>query len=126
CTMKYNPKLCDSMASLPGFANLHPETDPSQCQGVLELMDNLSGYLAQIAGMDQVTLNPCAGAHGELTGILLIRAYHQDHGNERDVVLVPDSAHGTNPATASMVGYKTVELKSGADGCVDLEDLKAK
>jgi len=126
CTMKYNPKLCDAMASLPGFANLHPETDTSECQGVLELMYDLSDYLAQIAGMDQVTLNPCAGAHGELTGILLIRAYHQDKGNERDTVIVPDSAHGTNPATAGMVGYKTVEIKSGPDGCVDPEDLKDK
>jgi len=126
CTMKYNPKLCDAMASLPGFAGLHPEAGAENSQGILEIMDGLSHMLAEIAGMDRVTLNPCAGAHGELCGILMIKKYHDDRNDTRDTVFVPDSAHGTNPATAKMVGYKIIEVKSGADGCVDLDDLKSK
>lgn len=126
CTMKYNPKICDSMASLPGFARLHPESEAEFSQGTLMLMDETARILAELTGMKKVTLNPCAGAHGELCGILMIRAYHKDHGNQRHVVLVPDSAHGTNPATAAMAGYETVEVASGEDGTVDLEDLKRK
>ncbi len=126
CTMKYNPKICDSLAGLPGFAKLHPEIDADLAQGTLGIMDDISGFLCEITGMDQVTTNPCAGAHGELCGMLLVRAYHRDHGSDRDTVLAPDSAHGTNPATAAMVGYKTLEVKSNAEGCVDLEDLKSK
>ncbi|MBI1389257.1 MAG: aminotransferase class V-fold PLP-dependent enzyme [bacterium] len=126
CTMKYNPKICDSLAGLPGFARLHPEAGADMAQGTLRLMDDISGFLAQISGMDKVTTNPCAGAHGEFCGILMVRAYHEDRGDDRDVVLVPDSAHGTNPATAAMVGYKTVEVKSNSSGCVDLDDLKSK
>lgn len=126
CTMKYNPKICDALASLPGFAQLHPQTDADLAQGALGLMDDISDFLCQLTGMDKVTTNPCAGAHGELCGMLLVRAYHRDHGSDRDTVLVPDSAHGTNPATAAMVGYKTLEVKSNAEGCVDLDDLKSK
>ncbi|MDX9753110.1 MAG: aminomethyl-transferring glycine dehydrogenase subunit GcvPB [bacterium] len=126
CTMKYNPKVCEALAGLPGFTNLHPDTSPNLAQGTLEMMGEVADFLARLTGMRQVTLNPCAGAHGEFCGMLMVRAYHEAHGNHRDVVLVPDSAHGTNPATAAMVGYKTVEVKSLPDGCVDLDDLKAK
>ncbi len=126
CTMKYNPKICGILADLPGFANLHPEAGAGCAQGTLRLMDEIAQFLASLTGMKRVTLNPCAGAHGEWCGILLIRAYHQDRGDDRKTVLVPDSAHGTNPASATMVGYKTVEVKSCAEGCVDLDDLKQK
>jgi glycine dehydrogenase subunit 2 len=126
CTMKYNPKICGILADLPGFADLHPQAGAECAQGTLRLLDELSQCLASLTGMDRVTLNPCAGAHGEWCGILLIRAYHKDHGNNRSVVLVPDSAHGTNPASATMAGYQTVEVKSNAQGCVDLDDLKKK
>ncbi len=124
CTMKYNPKAHEEAARL--FADLHPYQDPATAQGALELMWELQTYLAEITGMDAVTLQPAAGAHGELTGILIIRAYHKDRGEEkaRRVVLVPDSAHGSNPATASMVGYEVREVASGPDGEVDLEALK--
>lgn len=126
CTMKYNPKICDALAQLPHFARLHPEVGDIFCQGTLALMYEVQSFLAELSGMKQVTLNPCAGAHGEFCGILMIRAYHEDHGNNRNVVLVPDSAHGTNPATAAMSGYETVEITSGEDGCVDLDDLRRK
>ncbi len=126
CTMKYNPKICDALAQLPDFANLHPQAGDTMAQGVLQIMDEVSTFLADLAGMTRVTLNPCAGAHGELCGIMMIKAYHNEHKNDRSVVLVPDSAHGTNPATAAMVGYKTVEVASNPDGCVDIEDLKKK
>ncbi len=126
CTMKYNPKVCEALSGLPGFANLHPLTDSQFAQGTLRLMDALSRSLAYLTGMEAVTLNPCAGAHGEFCGMLIARAYHKDCGNNRSVVLVPDSAHGTNPASAVMAGFKTVEVKSNAEGCVDLEDLKKK
>lgn len=124
CTMKYNPKLHEEAARL--FADLHPYQDPRTVQGALELMWQLSEYLKALTGMDAITLEPAAGAHGELTGILIIRAYHQDRGEGkvRRVVLVPDSAHGSNPATASMAGYQVREVPSGPDGEVDLEALK--
>ena len=124
--MKYNPKVCDALAQLPGFSHLHPKTPANSSQGMLKVMFDMADYLAAITGMRRVTLNPCAGAHGEFCGIQLIKAYHHDHGNDRKTVLVPDSAHGTNPASAAMVGYQTVEIKSGLDGCVDLADLKSK
>ncbi len=126
CTMKYNPKICDALSSLPGFAQLHPECGAENAQGTLHFMHQISQMLADLAGMKKVTLNPCAGAHGELCGIMMIKAYHKDHGNDRSVVLVPDSAHGTNPATAAMVGYKTVDVASNKEGRVDLDDLKSK
>ncbi|WP_298406768.1 aminomethyl-transferring glycine dehydrogenase subunit GcvPB [uncultured Chloroflexus sp.] len=127
CTMKYNPKLHEEAARLPGFAAAHPLQDESLSQGALQLMYELQTYLGEISGFDAVSLQPAAGAQGELTGILVFRAYHHDRGDtQRTEVLVPDSAHGTNPATAAMVGLKVIELKSDARGNVDLDDLKAK
>ena len=126
CTMKYNPKVHEDVAVLPGFAAIHPMQDPETVQGAMQVMYNLQEALAQISGMDAVTLQPGAGAHGEYTGILIIQAYHESRGDHaRKVILVPDSAHGTNPATATSVGFKMVQLKSGADGNVDLEQLSA-
>lgn len=128
CTMKYNPKICEWAARLPGFANIHPYQSEWTVQGALELLYELQLMLAQIAGMDKFTLQPAAGAHGELCGMMIVRAYHKSRGDDekRKVILIPDSAHGTNPATATAVGYKVREVKSGADGLVDLDDLKAK
>jgi glycine dehydrogenase subunit 2 len=125
CTMKYNPKVNEWAARLPGFALLHPLAPDELAQGSLELMWTLQQQLGQIGGFPAVSLQPAAGAHGELTGILVIRAYHLARGDiERDEVIVPDSSHGTNPATASMAGFKTVTVTSGSDGMVDLEALK--
>ncbi len=126
CTMKYNPRLHEAVARLPGFAGIHPYQDESTVQGALELMVELQSALAEIAGLDEVSVQPAAGAHGELTGVLMIWAYHRDRGDdERDTILVPDSAHGTNPATASMVGYKVLAVPSDDRGNVDLEALRA-
>ncbi len=126
CTMKYNPKVNEWAARLPGFANLHPLAPDETAQGILELLWELERDLAAISGMDAVTLQPAAGAQGELTGILLVRAYHRARGDtERTEVLVPDSAHGTNPATASMAGFRTVNIPSAPDGGVDLEAFRA-
>ncbi len=126
CTMKHNPKVNEWAARLPGFAGLHPLAPDALAQGTLELMWELQGMLAEISGMDAVTLQPAAGAHGELTGILVIRAYHEARGDhDRTEVIVPDSSHGTNPATASMAGYRTVTIPSAPDGGVDLDALKA-
>ncbi|MEA2574677.1 MAG: glycine dehydrogenase subunit 2 [Chloroflexia bacterium] len=125
CTMKYNPKVHEDVAILPGFAAIHPYQPTGSAQGALQVMYELQGMLGQIVGMDAVTLQPAAGAHGEFTGILMIRAYHRSRGDtQRDTLLVPDSAHGTNPATAAAAGFKLISLKSGADGSVDLEALK--
>ena len=125
CTMKYNPKINEDMARLSGFANVHPLQREDCIQGSLQLLYELDKALCEIAGMDRMTLQPAAGAHGELTGLMLIKAYHEKRGDtKRDKIIVPDSAHGTNPATASMAGYKAVEVKSTADGIVDVEDLK--
>ncbi len=124
CTMKYNPKVNDVLANLPGFTQLHPESGEEASQGTLRILYEMQDYLGALTGMAGVTLNPCAGAHGELCGMMMVHAYHQDRGEKRSVVLTPDSAHGTNPASAAMVGYKTIELKSGKDGCVDIEELK--
>ncbi len=124
CTMKYNPKLNEDVASLPGFARLHPLADESMSQGALQLLYELERYLAEISGMQRVTLQPAAGAHGEITGLMIIKAYQEQRGEgHRDVVLIPDGAHGTNPASASLAGYVTVELKSDARGGVDLSSL---
>lgn len=125
CTMKYNPKVNEEAAKL--FSELHPYQDPATIQGALELLYNLQRDLMALTGMDAITLQPAAGAHGELTGILLIRAYHEANGEgaERRVVIVPDGAHGTNPATAAMVGYEVHEVPTGPDGEVDLEAFKA-
>jgi glycine dehydrogenase subunit 2 len=125
CTMKYNPKVHETAVQL--FADLHPYQDPSSVQGALHVMYELQRDLGEITGMDAVTLQPAAGAHGELTGVMIIRAYHasRGEGEQRRVVLVPDSAHGSNPATASMAGYQVREIPSGPDGEVNLEALQA-
>ncbi|HEY3414143.1 MAG TPA: aminomethyl-transferring glycine dehydrogenase subunit GcvPB [Armatimonadota bacterium] len=126
CTMKYNPRLHERVAALPGFADLHPTQSASTCQGALRLLYELQGYLAEIAGMDAVTLQPVAGAHGEMTGLLLIRAYMRHRGETaRTQILVPDSAHGTNPATASLVGFEIVKIPSNARGRVDVDAVRA-
>ncbi|HEX7590524.1 MAG TPA: aminomethyl-transferring glycine dehydrogenase subunit GcvPB [Candidatus Limnocylindrales bacterium] len=126
CTMKYNPKVNEWAARLPGFGGLHPLAPDELAQGTLQLLWELEAALAEIGGMKAVTLQPAAGAHGEFTGILMIRAYHLSRGDtERCEVLVPDSAHGTNPATASMAGFKTVTIPSAADGGVDVEAFRA-
>ncbi|MBI3989385.1 MAG: aminomethyl-transferring glycine dehydrogenase subunit GcvPB [candidate division NC10 bacterium] len=119
CTMKYNPRVNEDMARLPGFARLHPYTPEALAQGALQLMWELERYLAEISGMDRVTLQPAAGAHGELTALMMIRAYLESRGNPRRKVLVPDSAHGTNPASSTLCGYSGVSLKSGPRGIVE-------
>jgi glycine dehydrogenase subunit 2 len=126
CTMKYNPKVNDWAASLPGFANIHPYQPEASVQGALQLMWELGQALSEITGLAEASLQPAAGAHGELTGILMIWAYHQaqGQGQQRRVVLVPDSAHGTNPATATMAGYAVKEVRSNAQGLVDLDHLR--
>ncbi len=125
CTMKYNPKVNDQMASLAGFANLHPYQPASTTQGMLQLLAELEQMLCAITGMDAFTLQPAAGAHGELTGLLLVRAYHTQRGNPRKKVIVPDSAHGTNPSSARMAGYEVVTIPSAANGEVDFEAFRA-
>ncbi|NLE73739.1 MAG: aminomethyl-transferring glycine dehydrogenase subunit GcvPB [Actinobacteria bacterium] len=126
CTMKYNPKINDELADLPGFARLHPYQPETQVQGVLRLMWELEQALLAITGMSRVSFQPSAGAQGELVGILMIRAYHRSRGEgERDTILVPDSAHGTNLATATLAGYRVVELPSSDRGLIDLETLNA-
>ena len=126
CTMKYNPKVNEDIARYPGLALLHPRQSADTVQGAMEVLFKMEESLAEIAGMAGVTLQPVAGAHGELTGLKLIRAYHRDRGDlARTKVIVPDSAHGTNPASAAMCGMEAVEIKSEADGSIDLEALKA-
>ena len=124
CTMKYNPKICDDISSLETVANMHPLQDVSTVQGALALMFELEGMLCEIGGVDAVTLQPAAGAHGEFTGMHIVRAYHESKGEERHEVVLPDTAHGTNPASAAMVGYDVLDLPS-KEGCVDLEALNA-
>jgi len=124
CTMKYNPKVNEDVARYAGFAAIHPLQPVEQTQGALQLLFQLEAAMREITGMDRVTLQPAAGAQGELVGMLMIRAYHQSMGNPRRKVIVPDSAHGTNPATAALAGYQVQVVHSNADGLVDLEDLK--
>lgn len=125
CTMKYNPKINEDVARLPGFAHIHPLQDESSVQGALELMYDLMGHLKEITGMDEVTLQPAAGAHGEWTGLMLIRAYHEANGDfHKTKVIIPDSAHGTNPASATVAGFETITVKSNEFGLVDIDDLK--
>ncbi len=127
CTMKYNPRVNEKVSALPGFADLHPFQPDGTTQGILRVMKELERYLAEIAGMEAVSLQPAAGAQGELTGLLLIKAYHKKNGDShRNEVLIPDSAHGTNPASCTFCGYRTITVKSNADGGVNLEDLKKK
>ena len=124
CTMKYNPKINETLSRLPGLSQLHPMQCTESVQGALKIMSDLSCYLAEIAGMHGVTLQPAAGAHGEMTGIKVMRAYHESRGNPRQKIIIPDSAHGTNPASASISGYQTVQIRSNKNGLVDLEDLQ--
>jgi len=124
CTMKYNPKVNDEQAGRPGFRALHPLTPVEGAQGALALMDALAGALSRIVGLPHVTLQPAAGAQGELVGMLVTRAYHVDRGDARRRVLIPDSAHGTNPASVALAGYETVTVPSGQDGLVDLDAFR--
>ena len=122
CTMKYNPKINDEIAGLPGFTGIHPLQPESTVQGALEVLKTSEEIFCEITGMDSMTFQPAAGAHGEFTGLLLIRAWHESRGDEkRTKIIVPDSAHGTNPASATMAGYKVINIPSTADGLVDLE-----
>jgi glycine dehydrogenase subunit 2 len=125
CTMKYNPKLCDDAASMPGLANVHPAAPAALTQGWLELLVSLEAALCEVTGMAAATLQPPAGAAGELTGLLLMRAWHERQGRQRTKVVIPDSAHGTNPASVTLGGYETVTVKSDARGCVDVAALRA-
>lgn len=124
CTMKYNPKVCDEIAAMQTVADLHPLQDPETIQGALRLMYELERMLCEVGGVDAVTLQPAAGAQGEFTGMHLVRAFHEANGEKRTEVIVPDTAHGTNPASAAMVGYDVLELPS-KEGCVDVEALKS-
>jgi glycine cleavage system P protein (glycine dehydrogenase) subunit 2 len=126
CTMKHNPRLHERVAALPGHARLHPLQDPARAQGALELMWNLERALSEISGLPHVSLQPSAGSHGELAGVLLTRAYHEDRGEARHKVLTPDTSHGTNPATVTMAGLQVVALATNPDGGIDLDDLRAK
>jgi glycine dehydrogenase subunit 2 len=126
CTMKHNPRLNERVAALPGHARLHPAQHPGRAQGALELMWELERALAEICGLPHTSLQPSAGSHGELAGLLLTRAYHADHGEDRHKVLTPDTAHGTNPATVTMAGYEVVKVATDERGGVDVEDLRAK
>ncbi len=125
CTMKYNPRINEEMCALPSFTGLHPEQPAESAQGALEVYYNLAASLSEISGLAAFTLNPYAGAHGELTGLMIMRSYHIQRGDlKRTKVIVPDSAHGTNPASAAVCGLQIVEVKSTPDGTVDVEDLK--
>ena len=126
CTMKHNPKLHERIAAMPGNARLHPAQSPERAQGALQLMYELQVALGEVAGLPHVSLQPSAGSHGELAGVLLTRAYHEDRGEHRTKVLTPDTAHGTNPATVTMAGYEVVKVGTNADGGVDVDDLRAK
>ena len=126
CTMKYNPRIDEEMAALPGFTAVHPLAPADATIGCREVLDTAKRYLCEITGMGDMTFQPAAGAHGEFTGVLLIKQYHDARGDsKRRKIIVPDSAHGTNPATAAMCGYEVVNIPSAPNGCVDLEALKA-
>jgi len=124
CTMKYNPKVNEYTANLPGFTHLHPLQPARTVQGALKLMKELEYLLAEISGMDAISLQPAAGAHGEYTGIKIIRKYHEKQGKPRKYILIPDSAHGTNPASTTLSGYQAITIKSDETGRIDVEDLK--
>ncbi len=126
CTMKHNPRLNEKVAALPGHARLHPAQSPKRAQGALELMWRLERSLSEICGLPHVSLQPSAGSHGELAGLMLTRAYHEDRGVERAKVLTPDTAHGTNPATVTMAGYEVVKVATDERGGVDVDDLREK
>ena len=124
CTMKYNPKINEDVARIPGLANIHPFQPVNEVQGSLSMLYDLKRYLAEISGMDEVTLQPASGAHGEYVGLMIIRKYFETRGEDRNKVIVPDSAHGTNPASATMAGFESVEIESNERGMVDLDSLK--
>ena len=124
CTMKYNPRINEWACRLDGFLNLHPMQDDDDSQGALKLMYGLQNFLKIITGMDEITLQPCAGAHGEFCGMMVIKKYFEDKNDKRKIVIIPDNAHGTNPASASMCGFKIIEVKSNAKGLVDTDELK--
>jgi glycine dehydrogenase subunit 2 len=126
CTMKYNPRVNERLVSLPGFRDLHPHQEEEAAQGALELMGRLQGMLAEVAGLPAVTLQPAAGSQGELTGLMLMRAYFADRGEDRDTIITADTAHGTNPASVTMGGYRLAKVETDARGNLDLEDLRAK
>src|SRR5580692_4953497 len=126
CTMKHNPRLNERVAALPGHARLHPAQDPRRAQGALELMWLLQESLSEICGLPHVSLQPSAGSHGELAGLLLTRAYHADRGEQRTKVLAPDTSHGTNPASVTMAGYEVVKVATNERGGVEMDDLRAK
>jgi glycine dehydrogenase subunit 2 len=126
CTMKHNPRLNERVAALPGHARLHPAQDPKRAQGALELMYLLQESLAEVCGLPHVSLQPSAGSHGELAGLLLTRAFHTDRGEERTKVLAPDTSHGTNPASVTMAGYEVVKVATNQRGGVEMDDLRAK
>lgn len=126
CTMKYNPKINDELATLPGFANIHPLQPVQTMQGLLKIYYDLQVMLSEISGLKAYSLNPFAGAHGELAGLMIIKAYHEKNNDfKRNKIIIPDSAHGTNPASATVCGFETVEIKSNPDGTVNLEALRA-
>ena len=124
CTMKYNPKICEEIANWEEFKNIHPYQDVETVQGTLEILYNLERFLCELTGMHAFTLQPSAGAHGEFLGILLAKAYHEFNGEERNEVIIPDTAHGTNPASASMAGCKVIEVPSDKEGMVDIDALE--
>lgn len=126
CTMKYNPRINEWAAKLEGFTNLHPNQDDNDCQGALQLMYELQNFLKIITGMDEISLQPCAGAHGEFSGMMVIKRYFEDRKklNTRKKVIIPDNAHGTNPASAAMCGFEILQVKSNEKGLVDVEELK--
>ena len=127
CTMKYNPRVNENVAGLPGFRKVHPLQKDEEIQGWLEVLFRLERILAEVSGLPKVSLQPAAGAHGELCALMMIKAIHEDREpGKRNYVLVPDSAHGTNPSSCTIAGFKTREVKSGTDGCVDLDDFRAK
>ena len=125
CTMKYNPKYADRIVSMGKASDIHPYQDAATVQGTLEMMYDMERKLASITGMDAFTLQPAAGAHGEFTAMLMVKAYHDSRGENRDEVVIPDSAHGTNPASAAMLGFKVIEIPSGPDGSVDIDALRS-
>ena len=127
CTMKYNPRVSERLVNLPGFRDLHPHQDDDGAQGALELMWRLERMLADVVGLDAVSLQPAAGSQGELTGLTIMRAYFIDRGEDeaRREVVIPDTAHGTNPASVAMAGYTLVHVKTDARGNIDIEDLRA-
>lgn len=126
CTMKYNPKRHERLSALPGMAHLHPLQSDESCQGMLQMLWEMQNILGEIAGLEAVSLQPAAGAHGELTALLVAAKYFRDRGEDRSRVLIPDSAHGTNPASAAIAGFETVSVKSNERGLVDLDDLRSK